>query len=154
MVAAVVAFEIVWWVGVAWRERQQATVCVVGAILDAIRGVFATVACGGCALLVARGLFNTLLRDPSAERALNASARRWVPGAVMYVVLDTGWMLYRNIELGFAVFAAHAEAGATRVAIGSSNFASGAVLLSTQWAFIVSLACVCTQASHVRQRLH
>lgn len=57
---------------------------------------------------------------------------------------------YRNIELGFTLFNPGTGAGATRVAIGTSNFASGAVLLSTQWAFIVSLACVCTQASHVR----
>lgn len=57
---------------------------------------------------------------------------------------------YRNIELGFTLFDANTGAGATRVAIGTSNFASGAVLLSTQWAFLVSLACVCTQAAHVR----
>lgn len=94
VVAAVVGFETFWWVAVAWREREQATVCFVGATLDAARGVIATVAQGGCALLVARAWLHALLADPTAGAPLDATARRWVLGASIYVGMDTAWMLY------------------------------------------------------------
>ena len=93
VVAAVVGFEAVWWVAVAWRERQQATVCFVGATLDAVRGVISTLACGGCALLVARAWVHPLLANPTAGAPLDTTARRWALCASVYVALDTAWML-------------------------------------------------------------
>lgn len=150
MVALVVAFEVLWWSGVAWRERDRAGVCVVGACIDALRGALSSVVCGGGALLVARAWLDELLSRPAGGAVIDNAGRRWTLAACIYVGLDSGWMAYRNVDLGFRIFAADVEAGETRVAIGSSNFASGAVLLGTQWAFIVALGCACTQASEVR----
>eukprot|EP01051_Picozoa_sp_SAG22_P004524 SAG22_NODE_245_length_13962_cov_11.954555_4_plen_404_part_00 len=164
-VLVIVVFETVWWGAVVYYERRQPALCVVGAAVDAVRGTLATVGCGAGALLVARAWLGELLGQCPAggheAAAVEAAARRWLLALAVYVGTDTVWMLYRNVASWPIMLLMPGSGGededgdeddglplAERAAIGSSNFVSGAVLLSMQCAFIVVLACACARTKH------
>ena len=51
-VCFIVVFEALWWMFVVYSERRQSSTCIAGAVVDAVRGLLATVGCGAGALLV------------------------------------------------------------------------------------------------------
>jgi hypothetical protein len=158
VICCTVLFEVVWWGSVVYIERQQPGVCVAGAVLDATRGILATAGCGGGALIVSRAWLDELLALPTpvASRAtVDRATRRWLIFGTVYVGLDTMWMLYRNIAAWpFSLLSDTARVRPSeRTAIGSSNFVSGAILLSLQCAFIVVLASVSATAGTALQSI-
>ena len=160
VVCFVVLFETVWWAGVIYSERQQPGLCRAGAVLDATRGALATIFSGASFLLVTRPWLAVLLEDSDDAAVVELAAKRWLLAMGLYILLDTSWMLYRTVDsqwplmlLSFASGGADMSEDldlplAERTAIGSSNFVSGALLLSMQCAFTVTLACAGARVKH------
>eukprot|EP01047_Picozoa_sp_COSAG01_P078350 COSAG01_NODE_14449_length_1452_cov_2.608278_2_plen_318_part_01 len=136
---------------VTWQEFHQPEangLCQAGAVVDTCIGLM-QVPIILYSLRAARGAYCTVSEMPDRPwqtlDILELAARRWCVFSGCAIALESGWMLYRNFDVGIRTFFSNSQ---LQLVFASSNFLTGTIVVAVQWALIAILGWVCSITSN------
>ena len=100
-------------------------------------------------LRATRGVYYSISQMPDrrwqSPEFLETAARKWVLVSTCASLLESGWMLYRNLDVGIWTLFSDSS---LQLAFGNSNFLADSLVVFVEWALICTLGWVCNVSSN------